>query len=480
MIEHERPIESVQPTALSRLISAVFDAWANAGVHFLVLRNYEGLPQTTTNDIDVLVAKPHLALAEQVLVATAAEQDFYLVNRAEFVPVSMHFANPETTEQVHFDLFVDLRWHCFEFIRAEDFLNRKVQRGNFWVPHPADEACTNLLGNLIYKGRVREKYKRGVVAALRVHTNAARALLAESYGEKRAQTIVRLAAQEKWAELEAMAKQLRRALVLRLFTRRPVQTIRAVCADAARFFRRTLHPAGFMVIVLGPDGSGKSTIAPAILQGLTGTFYAAKSVHYHWKPKLLRRARRDAELISTDPHGKPPRNLLLSLVFFGLHWAEFVLGAVAKIYPALFRGGLVLVERYYHDFFVDQARYRLRVPKLLVRLGLVFVKKPDLVLVLDAPVETLRARKQEVSPGETERQRNAYLELAHQTPNAVVLDANQPAEQVATEAVRVVLGALAARAYRRLPAHLRKLFPETGTAPTQPQNSGQTGTTTSR
>ena len=71
-----------------------------------------------------------------------------------------------------------------------------------------------------------------------------------------------------------------------------------------------------------------------------------------------------------------------------------------------FRGGLVLIDRYYYDFLIDQRRYRLQVPQWLVRLGLAFLKKPDLVLLLDAPADVLQSRKQEVALTETRRQRD--------------------------------------------------------------------------
>jgi thymidylate kinase len=107
---------------------------------------------------------------------------------------------------------------------------------------------------------------------------------------------------------------------------------------------------------------------------------------------------------------------------------------------------LVLIDRYYFAFFVDQLRYRLRVPQGLVRLGYRCLPKPDLVLLLDAPVDVLQGRKQEVSRTETQRQRDAYLDLVRNLPNGRVIDAAQPAEAVAAEVTRAVLDFMARRA----------------------------------
>ena len=59
---------------ISQLVTAVFRAWQQAGINWLVLRNYESLPESTTNDIDVLVGPGQLRQAEQALLA-AAEAD---------------------------------------------------------------------------------------------------------------------------------------------------------------------------------------------------------------------------------------------------------------------------------------------------------------------------------------------------------------------------------------------------------------------
>ena len=56
---------------ISKLATAIFRAWDRAGIDFLVLRNYEGLPSFTANEIDVLVAPEQVRRAEQTLLAAA-------------------------------------------------------------------------------------------------------------------------------------------------------------------------------------------------------------------------------------------------------------------------------------------------------------------------------------------------------------------------------------------------------------------------
>jgi thymidylate kinase len=98
---------------------------------------------------------------------------------------------------------------------------------------------------------------------------------------------------------------------------------------------------------------------------------------------------------------------------------------------------------------VDQRRYRLTVPLILVRLGYFLLKKPDLVFLLDAPSEVLQRRKQEVAPAETERQCRAYRELVRGLRNGHVVDATQPPEKVGADINRAILDFMAQRAVKR-------------------------------
>jgi len=425
--------------ASSRMVRAVFAAWTQAGIDWLVLRNYENLPESTTNDIDVLLVSRDVERAEKIMREQAGVAGFSLHNRAEFATLAFYFSHQETGVVVHFDLFTALKWRSFDFLRCDRFLARKRNLGLFCAPHVAHEAVTSLLATMIYTGQVKEKYKGAVQAGFAAEPAEATALLTETYGERLARLVVEAATAGQWERIEAATPKLRRALIARQLTNHPIRTVRSFLMDAARVVTRFLRPPGLTLVLCGADGSGKSTISTMLSDTLKSTFPEAKSRKFHWKPPIFS-GRRHAERVPVvDPHARPPRSRLTSLAFFAVHWVEFVLGSHLRIQPVTFRGGLVLIDRYYYDFLIDQRRYRLNVPEWLVRLGLASIKQPELVVLLDAPTEVLRARKQEVPEEETRRQRDAYSDMIRTLRNGKIINAAQPPEKIANDIRRLVL-----------------------------------------
>src|SRR2546421_9653732 len=161
----------------SQLVRMILRAWQQAQINFLVLRNYEELPQFTTNDIDVLLAPAQLRRAERILLMTAEEAGFRLHNRAEFATLALYLSSKRSNIQTHFDLFTALKWRGFDFLCVREFLKRKIERGLFAIPHPADEAATNLLAFMIFSGKVKDKYKASIAAGFRDHAEKVSELL---------------------------------------------------------------------------------------------------------------------------------------------------------------------------------------------------------------------------------------------------------------------------------------------------------------
>jgi thymidylate kinase len=125
-------------------------------------------------------------------------------------------------------------------------------------------------------------------------------------------------------------------------------------------------------------------------------------------------------------------------------------GWFADVYPKKVRWTLVLFDRYYDDLLADPKRYRYGGPMWLARLVGRFIPKPDLFFFLDLPAEVAHARKPKVPLEEARKLRERYLTLARSLPNAYVVDASRPLEEVVAEVEEILLAEMHERTKKRL------------------------------
>ena len=235
--------------------------------------------------------------------------------------------------------------------------------------------------------------------------------------------------------------------------RNPERAASLAAKSVGRLFERVMHPTGLTVVVAGPDGSGKSTLADLLLRSYEGPF--RRHVHIHWRPGVLPslgtivgRAPGDP----TDPHGRPAHGGLGSSAALVYYWMDFLLGSWLRVWPIRARSGLVVVERGWWDIAVDPRRYRMQVsPRMVAALGRL-LPSPDLVLTLEASVETLAERKGELPAPEAQRQMDAWRRIVPRHIPQAFLDVSGSIDDVAASARDVVFERLSARALRRLGA----------------------------
>ncbi len=194
--------------------------------------------------------------------------------------------------------------------------------------------------------------------------------------------------------------------------------------------------SGQMIVILGLDGSGKS----AVIKGLSETLDKVYSevVHMHLRPRLGTDTSKLSFDSVSDPHGLPKRGWLFSVCKIFYFLLDYNLGHWLKVRPLLRDKKLVIFDRYYQDFLMDPKRFRYGGPAGLVQWASQLIPQGKHVIFLDAPVEVLRSRKQELGAEEMERQRQSYLNLMKTLPNGTVIDSSQPLETVISQVKNVI------------------------------------------
>ena len=247
-----------------------------------------------------------------------------------------------------------------------------------------------------------------------------------------------------------LLEQARRRQRLRR-VRTPRRLAAVAVAESRRVVRRVTQPTGMVLVLAGPDGTGKSSVAAALLPELQLLF--RRTMRRHWRPGLLPApgtmvGARPGE--ASKPHGQTPHGRLLSQVLLAYYWCDFLLGSWLRIWPERTRSGLVLMERGWFDLAVDPRRYRLQASPRLVRALGRLLPRPDLVLVLRAPARQLAARKQELDQPELERQLQAWREVLPSRIRHAAVDASVPLASVVGQARDATLELLGERSMRRL------------------------------
>ena len=190
------------------------------------------------------------------------------------------------------------------------------------------------------------------------------------------------------------------------------------------------------IVLLGPDGAGKSSVILGLVERLNQNGRAVEMRHL--KPRIVFAGRGEPVTIVVDPHGKPPRSAFLSMV-------KIVVWLFEEWYAQIFldkRDCVLLCDRYYHDLLIDPKRYRYGGPQWVARLIGGLMPRPDLWILLDATAEVLHARKQEVPLAETKRQRQAYLEFVRKQRRKVIIDASRPLDEVVADGRQAIAGHL--------------------------------------
>jgi thymidylate kinase len=405
-------------------MSALLRALESLG-SYVVLRNYDVLANIATGgDVDLLV--PDRQHAEEQLIARLGTP-VYIVRRSYVTGLFYDWGQ--------IDLLSTLEWRGARYLDAASVLKDRDARAGQPRPRAAHEALISWFSSLLWGGFFKARYRNVIVQALDEDGAEFARVLQTAVGKRWTRRLWLCAAHGQPEESELWAGQLRRAVLHRAFVRAPLQTIAGRCRFYFAELKLHMNPPLPLVVILGPDGSGKSTV----LAGLRDQWpRSLGTVHtYHYRPYRLAPRKRTSEPV-IDPHGQPPRNAFMSAAALMVVVTDWWIGYWTRIVRQRAKSGLVVFDRHLLDVVVDPLRYRYGGPAWLPRLMCRLAPRPDAIAVLDADPAVIRARKQEVTVAESQRQTVEYRRLHTVMRGVHLVDTAKPPQQVVDSVMTIV------------------------------------------
>jgi thymidylate kinase len=187
---------------------------------------------------------------------------------------------------------------------------------------------------------------------------------------------------------------------------------------------------GSLIIIVGPDGVGKTTVARALMEN-----HGVQSGYFHFLPPIFGPLKDAPDLESitvtkVDAAGSRPLGWIRLLRNAARCWV----GYVKTVRPALKRNWLVVGDRWMYGYLVQPRVLKFGGPYRLAQGVVCLLPRPHLIVNLSAPPALIWERKQELTVPEIEDELRAWSSL--KVPNLQTFDATRPPDVIADEILR--------------------------------------------
>lgn len=437
-----------------RLVMRIFSELESSGVEFALLHGDDDAPPGVASDVDIAFALPPPLAIEPVLQRLSSAGELTIVQRLHYDVLHGYYyilrIPGAPLRFLHLDCLCD-PVGVNRYRLPTSYLLEGAVAGPYGKRIDRHKEAVYLLMKRAVKGRITPH-------GLEVLRNRFRGASDElwrdvqhwfgSSAKGEVELLLRTPAEAAQPRLEALATNARRQALWR----HPWRSAWSLLIQLGRKWRRFVQPTGLFVVVIGPDGSGKSTAAREVLTQLERAF--RKTWHFHWRPGLLPRLRRTTQVSSEETAAAPDEvskyRGVVSLARFVYYWLDFVIGYWLRVYPRKAQTTLVVAERYFPDVVMNPQRYGFSVPHRLLRLAAAAVPSPDLLVMLEGEPEAIFARKAELSPARIASQLRLCEEEAHHWRRSESIDTHDGAAAVSARLADLILNACAARLGRHL------------------------------
>jgi thymidylate kinase len=405
------------------IFNFIFEELNKRNIDYVILHSYQKFPYHFDSDIDTAVVvdniKEAIDLLDNILIGTGWRIIQFW--RHENYAADCVISNNKEFLQVDFCIHYERNGRVI--LPVQELVQGRKMQGNFYVPCSITEFTYVLLKKILKKEfskGSKEQLFNLISGMSEDEIEKLNISLKRFFTQKEILDFLAKIRSQEFSEINL--KELHENLLKNTYSL--VDDLHYKFFDVKRKLERIIHPTGLFVVLLGVDGAGKTTIATQLKKEYAIAFRRIK--HYHSRVRVLNdisQIKKDAGPIdASNPHSKKKQaGKVVSILKFAYYYADFLIGNII-ITVAKIKSSLVLIERYYYDYFIDKVRYNLNLSNRFLRFFLRFILKPDVIFILTGDSNELLKRKNEISLKEIDEQKKRMEELFAKHPKAIFID----------------------------------------------------------
>ena len=450
------------PEIIAPFMCAMFRLLEEADILWAVMRGWEGLPEWTRYDVDILVARKDARRSVEVVKKVADETGwkvYGVLKQGMMRSIWMHRTDDDIGQSyLRIDIETGNSYRGIEIHESQKCLKDRVliehEDGcRFWRMPDGYAAVAVLLKQMAVLGEVdTERRRQQVVNGL---ADPQFSVLLRDALRDNALVDVLCAALSRgdWDAVNRCGRRVQK----RVFRKTPANLMRMVWYGMGLLRQMAKPYMRCLIVLVGPDGCGKTTIANAICNRFKGRpFQSIMRVHMLFGvPRMrdiigiaYRLVGRKQPLQKVAAPGtrhcgmQKPHSMLKAMMYVTYYGIGMLFGRLRLL---LWRtqGGLVVADRFYQDYYY--MRGYMNCPKWYVRMMEMFSPNPDLILSLERPAEDIYAQKPELDIDEIKREQAAIRKYIGGRRNARIIDAGLGVEPTIAKVICEIEGHIASR-----------------------------------
>ena len=429
-------------------LTEFFKGLSNKNIDYFVFGEYSQLPHDTGgSDIDILLGNNQLVVVDKLILELihthqACLGSFFLNSNAHYYRIIT------SSWGVQIDILEGgFKYNGIDYYPLALLKEHLIDHNGITVLDIKYGYYFGYLKEIIHNGTAKEKYIKGFISVIDNDKSFYQKEIETLYGKN---PWCLISSNYTIAGLCHIGQELRLEMLKFISEHKKFKMFFTKIRKLNRFIQKR---PGYLIAIEGTDGAGKSALISKITPILDECFHHSV-IYCHLRPRFIpdisvlfnKRSTIEANKICTEPHKKKPSGLLGSLVRWLYYLLDYTFGYLIKVWPQIHkRSNVFLFDRYYYDYYIDAKRFRVRLPKMIIRFGEMFVSKPDLILCLGGDPHIIFSRKPETSLEEVKRQIAELRSFCNSRDNTVWIDTTCNIDQTISNTMSAIVGMMKKR-----------------------------------